>query len=518
MDTVQLLRSWGFAFLGVGLVLVAFLVNRFAPGKRRRIRFALLLYVLFLLSVSATKVLQHTPSPAVASWAEHVQLFSDLFEAFTFVNLAGLLVFDLALPAFGFALVAITSDILVGLGYLFAALGVLKAAGVSASSVVTTSAVVSGVLALSLQATLGNILGGIALQLDGSVHVGDWVQLPEGKQGQVKVIRWRHTIVETRDWETIVVPNANLLAQNIIILGKRIGKPVQYRKWVFFNVDFRYAPSHVIDVVREALWSAPIEAVADDPKPSIICYDFAKDGRDSFGYYAVRYWLTDLLNDDATNSRIRTRIYTALKRAGIPLARPAQTLFVQPEEDDGVRAERHKERRIRALETVDLFKSLTPEERDFVADHLRYAPFTAGETCTRQGSVAHWLYVLTSGRVEIRRRVDGSTLHKTLTAVDAPGFFGEMGLMTGEPRATDVVAMTDVECYRLDKEGLQRILEERPEVAEQFSKTLAERRVALAVAAEGLDEEAQRARMQSEQTRILDRIQTFFGLARTTKV
>jgi CRP-like cAMP-binding protein len=332
------------------------------------------------------------------------------------------------------------------------------------------------------------------------------------------VIRWRHTIVETRDWETIVVPNANLLAQNIIILGKRIGKPVQYRKWVFFNVDFRYPPSHVIDVVREALWSAPIEAVADDPKPSIICYDFAKDGRDSFGYYAVRYWLTDLLNDDATNSRIRTRIYTALKRAGIPLARPAQTLFVQPEEDDGVRAERHKERRIRALETVDLFKSLTPEERDFVADHLRYAPFTAGETCTRQGSVAHWLYVLTSGRAEIRRRVDGSTLHKTLTTVDAPGFFGEMGLMTGEPRAADVVAMTDVECYRLDKEGLQRILEERPEVAEQFSKTLAERRVALAVAAEGLDEEAQRARMQSEQTRILDRIQTFFGLARTTKV
>jgi CRP-like cAMP-binding protein len=93
-----------------------------------------------------------------------------------------------------------------------------------------------------------------------------------------------------------------------------------------------------------------------------------------------------------------------------------------------------------------------------------------------------------------------------------------MGLMTGEPRTADVVAITDVECYRLDKEGLQRILKERPEVAEQFSKTLARRRVELETVLEGLDAEAGRARIQNEQTRILDRIQEFFGLARTTIV
>jgi CRP-like cAMP-binding protein len=90
--------------------------------------------------------------------------------------------------------------------------------------------------------------------------------------------------------------------------------------------------------------------------------------------------------------------------------------------------------------------------------------------------------------------------------------------MTGEPRTADVVAITDVECYRLDKAGLQRILEERPEVAEQFSNTLAKRRVDLTAALEGLDAEAGRLRIQTEQKRILDRIQEFFGLARTTKI
>jgi small-conductance mechanosensitive channel/CRP-like cAMP-binding protein len=518
MDVVELTRTWGFAMLGGALLLVALLVNHFAPHKRRRLRQALFLYVLFAVAVAAGHLMQYVRSPTVEAWGEHVQLFADLFAAFTVVNIATIAVFDLALPSLGVSLVAISGDIAVGFAYVFAALGVLKSWGVTASSVLTTSAVVSGVLALSLQTTLGNILGGVALQIDGSVHVGDWLRLTDGQEGKVIAIRWRHTVLETRNWDTVVVPNANLLAQNIVILGKRSGRPVQHRMWVYFHVDFRYAPSRVIEVVSDAICASPIEGVASDPKPNVICYDLAKDGRESFGYYAVRYWLTDLPNDDPTSSRVRARIYIGLKRAGIPLARPAQTLFVSAEEDDAAHAERRKVRRARALEEIDLFHPLTPAERNFIADHLTYAPFTAGETVTKQGAVAHWLYILCEGKVEIRRHSADPSIDKIVATIAAPNFFGERGLMTGEPRTADVVALTDVECYRLDKEGLQRILEERPEVAEQFSKTLAKRHVDLTKALEGLDAEAQRAHMAHEETRILDKIQEFFGLARTTKV
>lgn len=514
---VAFLGTWGFAVLGALLMVVATLVNRFAPHRRRRLRVALTLYVLFLLGVAMAFGLRHIPAPSVTGWSEHVRIVTELLGAATLVNLTALAVFDVGMPLVGFASSAITGDVVVGFAYLFAGLGVLKSEGVSASSVVTTSAVVSGVLALSMQATLGNILGGVALQLDGSVHMGDWLQLPDGTQGRVVGIRWRHTLLETRNWDTIVVPNSNLLAQNIIILGKRTGNPVQHRMWVYFNVDFRYSPTRVIEVVQEALRAAPIEGVAGDPPPNVICYDFAKDNRDSFGYYAVRYWLTDLPNDDPTNSRIRTRVYAALKRAGIPLARPVQTLFLQPEEDDAHYQTRHKERRIHAIESVDLFHSLTPAERSFMADHLRYAPFAIGETCTKQGAVAHWLYILTSGKVEVRRHAEGEAQSTMLATIEAPGIFGEMGLMAGEPRAADVVAVTDVECYRLDKPGLQRILEERPEIAEQFSKTIAKRRKGLFAAAAEIDQEARRMRMEADEGRILDKIQEFFGLARTSR-
>jgi CRP-like cAMP-binding protein len=103
-----------------------------------------------------------------------------------------------------------------------------------------------------------------------------------------------------------------------------------------------------------------------------------------------------------------------------------------------------------------------------------------------------------------------------VATIEGPNFFGEFGLMTGEPRTADVVAMTDLECYRLDKVGLQRVLEERPEAAEEFSRTLARRRVELMTAAEGLDAQARKDRMHTEETRILERIQDFFGLERTT--
>jgi CRP-like cAMP-binding protein len=384
------------------------------------------------------------------------------------------------------------------------------------SSLLTTSAVVGGILTLSLQTTIGNIFGGVALQLDGSIHVGDWLQLENGKQGVVKEIRWRHTVVETRDWDTIIVPNAALLGSNITILGKRAGKPVLHRMTVPFNVDFRFAPNQVIDVVTEGLQAAPINGVASDPPPFAFCYDFAKEaGRDSFGYYAARYWLTDLPNDDAANSRVRARVYSALKRADIPLARPVQTTFFLPEEDEQTRAARHRERRLKLLRGLELFKSLNEQELMFLSDHLAFQPHTVGELITKKGAHAHCLYILTAGSVDVLTSVKNGP-KKSVATIEAPGVFGEMGLMTGEPRSADVVAQTEIECYRLDKEAFEDILTRRPEIAEAMSKMLAHRRVELDAIREGLDLDSRTSRELTEQKRILGRIQHFFGLERCT--
>jgi CRP-like cAMP-binding protein len=269
----------------------------------------------------------------------------------------------------------------------------------------------------------------------------------------------------------------------------------------------------VIQVVSDALSAAPIERVATEPKPSVICYDFAKDGRDSFAYYAVRYWLLDLAVDDPTSSVVRTRIYHALRRAGIPLALPASKLLMKMD-DEATAVSRHRPQRIDAVRSMSLFKPLTDDEVAELSDHLRYAPFTAGETMTKQGAVAHWLYIIIKGTADVRATVDGAS--KTVAHLEAPAFFGEMGMMTGEKRTADVVATSEVECYRLDKEGFQAILKNRPEVAEQMSDVLAVRRVGLDAVREGLDAEARRAREEAMKTQILLKIEDFFGLRSTS--
>ena len=503
-------ERWRVLLVAFGLTVVAYLLNLFAPQRRTRLKRVVTLFALYVFAFGLSLGLVQI---GANTWGARLHVASDLLEAFTVVGLVGLFVFELTLPALKVELVSITSDIAVGLAYIVTTFGVMRGAGVDATSVVATSAIVSAVLALSLQATLGNILGGVALQLDGSIHVGDWIALENGRQGRVREIRWRHTVVETRDWDTIIVPNSSLLSSNITILGKREGMPLQHRMWVYFNVDFRYSPHTVINVVNEGLCAAPIERVATEPKPHAICYDLARDNKDSFAYYAVRYWLTEIAVDDPTSSVVRTRIFSALKRAGIPLARPTHTVFMTPDDEaqEQRRIERQRDRRHAAIFGVELFKSLTKEEVAVIVDRVHYAPFTAGETITKQGAVAHWLYILASGQVQVRTRVNGD-LTKVVATLDAPNFFGEAGLMTGEPRGADVIAVTDVDCYRLEKAGFEQIIRERPEIAAGMSVTLAKRRVELIDAREGLDADARRARESSEQARILGRIQDFFGL------
>lgn len=507
---------WG-GGLFVAVVVTAALVNRFNPGHRSRVRRTVILFIVYGVALALKLALA---AAGLDLWAGRFGVAAEMLAAFTVVNIAATVLISIALPATGAALPMIATDLLVGFGYVVATLGVLSTHGLNPTGALASAAVVSAVLAISLQSTLGNILGGVALQLDGSVHEGDWVQLENGKQGRVRAIRWRHTVVETRDWSTIIVPNAQLLANNITILGKRDGRAVPQRMWVWFNVDFRFPPTKVIDVVTSALCGSPIEGVAHDPPPNCVCMDFTKERRESFATYAVRYWLTDLAHDDGTNSRVRARVYTALRRAGIPLAVPAQTAWVQLEDEHRAESKikRRTMERVEALRQLPLFRSLTDAERETLAEGMSHVIYTAGETITRQGAVAHWLYVLTSGTAEIRMHFDPDgdgplpSQTKVVTTLHAPDVFGEMGLMTGEARSADVVATSDVDCYRLGKETFERVLLPRPEIAQELSAKLAARRVELIAVRDNLDDSAKTARESMERDRILGGIKSFFGL------
>jgi small-conductance mechanosensitive channel/CRP-like cAMP-binding protein len=491
-------------------LLVAALLVKFVPTGRPRIKAAAWLFGFALFLILTMSLFE---AIGLGGLANSVLWAGRLIGGIAIVNLASIFVFDVALAAVNLRTPRILRDLLVAFGYIGVGFALLAKSQVNLSGIITTSAVLTAVIGFSLQDTLGNIMGGMALQLEKTINVGDWVKVDQAV-GRVKEIRWRHTTIETRNWDTVIIPNSVMIKSQVLVYGRRTGQPLQHRQWVYFNVDFRIPPTDVIWDVNEALQAEAIPGVAAEPKPHCILMDF----KESFCHYAVRYWLTDLAADDPTDSIIRTRVYFALKRAGVPLSIPAHSIFVTQESQERKehKHEQEIERRLDALAAAELFQSLNEEEMKMVSDRLRLAPFAKGEVIMRQGAEAHRLYIITKGTADVSISIDGTS--KSITRLGTGDFFGEMGLMTGEPRSATVTALEDVECYRLDKEAFHDILLGRPEIAEYIAHVLARRRTEYEAARDGLDAEAKARKMGHAQRDIFDRISEFFGLGKPAKV
>src|SRR5215472_5318078 len=87
----RLAEDTSFILLAGGLVFVAYVVNRFFPQKRKRIRRIVFLYLLYLLFVLGHAVAHVF---GLQRWADGLSLAQDLFAAFTIINLAAVGLFE----------------------------------------------------------------------------------------------------------------------------------------------------------------------------------------------------------------------------------------------------------------------------------------------------------------------------------------------------------------------------------------------------------------------------------------
>lgn len=495
----------GFTLQALVIVLFTFGLARLIPDRdERRMKGLLVLFSLNVVAVLVAAALRRFEADAYPE----ARLMARLLFAFILIGALAKLLFGVLLPRTRVGISRILRDLAVAAAVTATTIALASRAGYNVTGLIATSAVLTAVVGLSLQDTLGNTLGGLALQFDDSIHVGDWIKVGD-VNGRVAEIRWRYTAVETRNGETVLVPNSHLMKSQVMVIGRRTAGPTQWRRWVYFNVDFRHQPSDVMAAVTDALNAAPIEHVSADPRPQCILIGL----EESWARYAARYWLTNFAVDDPTDSAVRTRIYFALKRAGIPLSMPAHAVFMT-EESQERRAKKSQddlERRMAALGAVELFACLSGEDRSVIASRLCYAPFTKGEVLTRQGATAHWLYLVAEGEVLIRVSVDG--IEREVTRMGSGSFFGEMSLLTGAPRSATVVALSDVECYRLDRQAFQDIVQRRPEIAEPIAAILAERRLRLQEVTEGLTAEGRQSQFHEAKLDLLAKMRSFFHLA-----
>ncbi|MEN3374064.1 mechanosensitive ion channel family protein [Dechloromonas sp. ZS-1] len=489
-------------------VLILFIALRPLKAMQRSITNTAVFFVACLIGdLLASQLSSGTLSRAAGLWLRQLAVFGEGLAVLRFLGLA---FFNLLLPRIRIQISGILADILVIIAYIGWGFFRLNLAGVDLAHLVTTSAVITAVLAFAMQDTLGNLLGGLALQMDNSLEIGDWIRIDD-LSGQVTDIQWRYTALLTRNGERVVVPNSQLMKGRYYVLCDKHQANPTWRRSISFNIDFSTPPGRIIQLIEADLAAASIPQVAVFPAPNCVLLDFGP----GYAHYALRYWLTDPRLDDPTDSAVRTHILATLQRNGIRLATDDHTIHLV-EETAAHKAEvqqREMQRRLKAIASMELFARLSDSEKEYLASRLVHAPFATGDIITRQGAVAHWLYIMVEGEAEAWWQPP--TGPRRLLEKRGPGsVFGEIGLMTGAPRRATVIATCDVQAYRLDKAALQHILEQRPEFADTVSTILVQRLQRFAELERSYFEEQDvEAQKPPGSAAIGLRIREFFGLS-----
>ncbi len=157
------------------------------------------------------------------------------------------------------------------------------------------------------------------------------------------------------------------------------------------------------------------------------------------------------------------------------------------------------------VEHIDIFKPLSPAEKDAVIGANGLSIYAPGESMVVYGDPGESMFLIGRGRAEVQIRSNGEP--KTVAVLEAGSYFGEMSLFSGEPRSADVIALEEVEVLEIKKPSIQKLLIKNDKLVDAFSQIVTERQACLAGFATTGEEES-----GSQTGTILERIRNFFNL------
>jgi CRP-like cAMP-binding protein len=350
------------------------------------------------------------------------------------------------------------------------------------------------VIGLALQETLGNIFSGLSLQLQKPFEPGDWIRF-DSHLGRVQGIGWRSTSLITRNLELLDVPNG-LLARAVVTnyRGDAVGDEI------IIGASYKTPPNVTKRVILEVLREVP-DVVAMPPAVVEV-----EDYGDFAIKYRIHFWIRDYGRQERVRDAITTSLWYAFRRHEIEIPFPIRDVYVHQAMDASADADAFEQQRRTALRQVDFLADLDDSELDMLRSDLQEAVFGSGEIICREGDPGDAFFVLRRGAVEVvARSASGQETH--ITDLTAPAFFGEMALLTGEPRSATVRAKGDAELLVVEHSGFEALFKTRPSVAAAVSRVLATRQSELR---ERREQSTVTESTESRSRRLLAKMQAIF--------
>ncbi len=360
----------------------------------------------------------------------------------------------------------------------------------------TSSAIITAVIGLSLQESLGNLFSGLALALERTVQVGDLVRSGE-TIGLVEQLTWRAIKIRTMEGSSILVPNS-VASRDRLEVFRRSGLPIA--RILHVGLEYETPPARARVALEDALRDLP--GLVSHPAPTAAVRSFDPSSIN----YEVRYWLEDYARYLEVDARARERIWYRLNREKISIAYP---LIRQHQYAAGPLPRAPESAVIPdVIARTDLFAPLSADERERLGTGARAHRYAEGEIIVRQGEATSSMFLIVAGRCAVSARGDGRSSQR-VAVLEEGSAFGEISLLTGEPRMATVRALTEATLVEIDKATLAPILEASPSLVEKLETIILERRRETA----GRLESAPGEDALFEATTLRTRIKRFFGLA-----
>lgn len=333
--------------------------------------------------------------------------------------------------------------------------------GYSLTGIWISTGLLTALIGFALQQTLGDFFSGLALGLEGSFRIGDWLQLENGTEGQVVDLNWRATWLRCWDNTTQVIPNAKLAGQGFKNLH---GNQHQYRPWYYVKIAAEVDPRFAKELLLEAAFKC--KNVLKNPAPIIRLTDA------STLPYTYMLWVS-FANYPAMfrgREELYREIHYVLQRAGVTPAaeihewrgRKAKVPIAEPPTIQ------------LALRSLDLFYSLEEEEIEQIAMASQQVRYDAGSTILLEGDCGDALDIVASGIVDSQIELPNRDLIKT-GEFAAGQYFGLISMFTDQPAIFNYSAQTDVTLIRVDLDCIQDVLKRHHDLADRYAIIIKQR-------------------------------------------
>jgi small-conductance mechanosensitive channel len=367
-------------------------------------------------------------------------------------------------------------------------------------ALVALPTVATAVVGVALRDTLVRFFSGIALGK--MIRVGDWIQVQD-REGMVTEIGFGHVTLVTRDQDYVALPNNTVIQSGLINYNRPTATHVC---GATVEAAYRIPPAQVCAALVDA--ASAVDGVLQDPKPRAFVSSFNESGIE----YRLRFSIGNFAKRLEIESAVRTYVWNAFQRNGFEIPFPQRVVYSVGTGERSLAAI-DSDQIVSHLAAVDFFTILTPEQIEILAKDARVLRFLPGEPVVRQGEPGQELFVILEGEAEVWLEHEGRS--SKINQMHRGQFFGEMSLLTGEPRSATVRAVTPLKLVQVGKAALSRIVQEDQRLVERIGEVVARRQVMTIAAKEQLSRERASLEVTQQTRSLIDRIQGFlWGRAR----